>query len=500
MTEEKAMHGLFSVAQVRAIEQAAAASLPPGTLMERAGRAAAGQALQLLAGIPAPRVLVLAGPGNNGGDALEVAANLAQANVDVCVVLTHPEKEYASFEARRALERAKASSAAIGTAPDGDWDLAVDGMFGIGLQRPLDDRTLPLLERVQAAGRPVLALDCPSGLDVDTGSPLGVAVRASHTATFIADKPGLHTGRGREYAGQVTVHSLDVGDDCFPETKRFLNAPELFAFNLAPRAVDSHKGRFGDVAILGGADGMAGAPVLSARAALYGGAGRVLAFMLARSLPYDPVQPEIMFRDASTYEKQTTSVVVGPGLGNTPEAIKLLLAALDDPAPLVLDADALNLLALSPDLRARLRTHGDSILTPHPLEAARLLDECTANVQSDRLASAATLAKELNGIVVLKGAGTVIAAPDGRIVINGTGNPGLASAGTGDVLAGLAGALLAQGWPAWEAAIGSVYMHGLAADQLVANGIGPIGLTAGELPAAIRTVRNQLTRSALLQS
>jgi hydroxyethylthiazole kinase-like uncharacterized protein yjeF len=487
------MHGLFSVAQVRAIEAAAAADLPPGALMERAGRAAAEHALQLLGGIAAPRVLVVAGPGNNGGDALEVAAHLAQSNVDVAVYLLHPERQYAAPEAQRALARARASSAAFIERLDHQWDLAVDGMFGIGLQRPPEQRALECIELLNGSGKPVLAIDCPSGVDVDTGAIPGLAVRASHTITFIADKPGLHTGAGREHAGRVAVDHLRVEQALYPAPFAAANSPALFARRLTRRPVDSHKGRFGDVAILGGAEGMAGAAVLSARAALFGGAGRVMAVMLARGMPYDPVQPEVMFRDAGSFDMDSTAYVAGPGLGTTPEAIRLLLQALATPAPLVLDADALNLLALSDDLRRRLRARGNAILTPHPLEAARLLQSTTAEVQANRFAAAATLAAGTGCIVVLKGAGSVIATPDGELVVNPTGNPGLATAGTGDILAGLAGSLLAQGWPCREAALGSVYMHGLAADRLVEQGIGPIGLTAGELPAAIRAIRNELS-------
>lgn len=488
------MSGLFSLAQLRAIEQSAAATLPPGTLMERAGRAAAEYAYGLLAGIAAPRVLVLAGPGNNGGDALEVAARLSHSTATVQVFLTHPGKQYASPEAQRALERARSSNAVFVEDLDHlEWDLAIDGMFGIGLQRPVEGRALDCIGRLNHANKMVLALDCPSGLDADSGAVTGAVVRASHTLTFIADKPGLHTGSGKEYSGHVEVDHLRVDHHFFPAPRAKLNDPALFDPYLARRPVDSHKGSFGDVAIIGGAEGMLGAPMLAARAALYGGAGRVIAAMLARGQHVDPLQPEIMFRDAATFEIDSTACACGPGLGKTPEATRLLVRALDSAAQLVLDADALNLVALSDSLRERLRARGKAILTPHPLEAARLSGRSTAEIQADRVGSAAALAAQFRCVVVLKGAGTVIAMPDGELVVNGTGNPGLATAGTGDVLAGLAGSLLAQGWPYREAALGSVYMHGQAADDLVEQGIGPVGLTAGELAPAIRAVRNALS-------
>jgi hydroxyethylthiazole kinase-like uncharacterized protein yjeF len=487
------LSGFFSVAQIRAIEHAAGLTLPPGTLMERAGRAAAEQALLLLAGVASPRVMVVAGPGNNGGDALEVAAHLAQSHVDVRVCQTHPSRPYAAPEAQRALDRARASGADFVEDLDGKWDLAIDGIFGIGLQRPIDGNALHCVASLNSAGRPVLALDCPSGVNADTGAVAGAAVRAAHTVTFIADKPGLHTGTGKEHAGRVTVENLRIEKFHIPAPVAKRNAIELFKTFLTRRPVDSHKGRFGDVAIIGGAEGMAGAPVLASRAALYAGAGRVITVTLARGMTVDPVQPEIMVRDAAGFEMDSSALVVGPGLGKTPEAIRLLLRALESASPLVLDADALNLLALSPDLLQRLRARKHTILTPHPLEAARLAGKSTTEIQADRLSFAASLAGKTNCVVILKGAGTVIASPGGEIVINDTGNPGLATAGTGDVLAGLAGSLLAQGWPCRDAALGSVYMHGLAADRLVEQGVGPIGLTAGELATAIRAIRNELS-------
>lgn len=488
------MHGLFSIAQVRAIEHAAASTLPPGTLMERAGRAAADYAFELLAGITAPKVLVIAGPGNNGGDALEVAANLSQSNVNVLVYLTHPGKPYASPESQRALERARSSNASFVEDLDHlGWDLAIDGMFGIGLQRPLEGRPLDCIGRLNNARKPVLALDCPSGLNADTGAVRGAVVRASHTITFIADKPGLHTGAGKEYSGQVAVDHLRVDHRYFPAPVAKLNDPMLFDPYLAHRPVDSHKGSFGDVAIVGGAEGMLGAAMLASRAALYSGAGRVITALLARGHHVDPLQPEIMYRDAITFDIESDACVCGPGLGKTPEATRLLIRAMDSDAQLVLDADALNLVALSENLRERLRARGKAILTPHPLEAARLSGRPVAEIQADRVGSAAALAALFRCVVVLKGAGTVIAMPDGELVVNGTGNPGLATAGTGDVLAGLAGSLLAQGWPYREAALASVYMHGQAADDLVEQGLGPVGLTAGELAPAIRSVRNTLS-------
>lgn len=487
---------LYSVAQIRAIERSAQAGLAPGALMRCAGEAASAYALELLGGFPTGTVLVLAGPGNNGGDALEVAANLANLGVQVEVV--HLAGAAPSPEAARALERARASRARFVDEVAGGrhWCLVVDGLFGIGLARPLSGRARELAELAGGMDCPVLALDVPSGLDADTGAvvgPDGAAVCASHTITFLGNKPGLHTGDGCDYAGRVHVSSLATDGLHGEAAQARLNGPPSFARALAPRRRNTHKGSFGDVAVVGGARGMAGAAMLAARAALYAGAGRVFAATLDAGLGVDPQQPEIMFRDAAGFDFQGRTAVAGPGMGDTPAAERLLQKILDGDGPLLLDADALNLVAASPALQERVRAHqGPVVLTPHPLEAARLLGVTAAIVQADRLEHARELAMRLDAVAILKGAGSVIARPDGEVAINTTGNPGLATGGTGDVLAGLCGALLAQGWPAWEAALSAAWLHGMAADRLVEDGIGPIGLVAGELPRAIRAELNAL--------
>jgi hydroxyethylthiazole kinase-like uncharacterized protein yjeF len=488
---------LYSCAQIRAIEHAAQAVLPPGALMERAGLAASACALELLGGAAGGAVLVLAGPGNNGGDGLELAANLADQGAEV--ELLHLASERApSFEAGRALQRARAAGVRfVDDVPAGrPWRLVVDALFGIGLARALAGRARELALWTAQADCPVLALDLPSGLDADTGAvvgPDGVAVRATHTITFLGNKPGLHTGEGCDHAGIVRVDGLGAEGLHQEAAQACLNGPALFETWLRPRRSNSHKGSYGDVAVLGGARGMLGAAVLAARGALYGGAGRVFAATLDAGAGLDPLQPEIMFRAAAGMAFTGRTVVAGPGLGDADEAIHLFGKALDANGPLVADADALNLGAARPELQARLAAHGGPlVLTPHPLEAARLLGVTAPIVQADRLENARELAMRLNAVVVLKGAGSVIARPDGFVAVNGSGNPGLATGGSGDVLAGFCGALLAQGWPAWEAALGAVWMHGAAADRLAAQGHGPIGMTAGELPRALRSVYNEL--------
>ena len=490
---------LYTVAQLRAIEQAAYAGLAPGALMQRAGRAAADYALELLGDRRDLPVLVLAGPGNNGGDALEAAANLAEAGVDA-TVLHLPGRRDASTETAAAYERARAGSVGwIDMLPPGaEWGLVIDGLFGIGLERPVDGDYREVVVGLESIRCPVLALDVPSGLDADTGAvigPDGIAVRATHTITFLGDKAGLHTADGRDHAGEVRVDMLGIDLDVLARATARLNGLSLFASRFTARRHNTHKGSFGDVAIVGGAHGMAGAPVLSARGALYAGAGRVYVAALNTPPGYDSSQPEIMFRAADDFDFFGRTLVIGPGMGDSANAIRLLAKALDSDSPLVIDADALNLIGASPDLQSRLAQRtAPAVLTPHPLEGARLLGMTAAVVQSDRLEAAREMALRTNATVILKGSGTVIARPDGEVLVNPTGNAGLATAGSGDVLAGICGALLAQGWTGWEAAAAATWIHGAAADALVDEGVGPIGMTAGELPAAVRKVLNRLVK------
>lgn len=497
------MNPLYTVADIRAIERAAAATLPPGALMQRAGQSGANAALDLLPISTAQaRVLVLAGPGDNGGDALEAAAHLSFTGARVTLIHYPPaDPDAASAERQAALARAQSSEARFRAADDADiggtdWNLVIDGLFGIGLKRPLGGALRTLVDSVNQLRCSVLALDVPSGLDADTGrvvGPDGVAIRATHTISFIGNKPGLHTCDGRDYAGLVDVARLEIDASHFAPATLHLNDVKFFARHLRARRHNTHKGSYGSVAVIGGAQGMRGAPILAARAALHSGAGRVQTLFVDEPLAADPGQPELMCRAARDFDLNQATLVIGPGLGTSTAAHSLLAGAIASSSALVADADALNLLAADGALQHALAQRAAPVvLTPHPLEAARLLGAGIEAVQADRLTAARTLASRLRAVVVLKGSGTVIAAPDGDAVINNTGNPALATAGTGDVLAGLCGALLAQGWPHWEAALAAVWLHGMAADVLVTEGCGPIGLTAGELIAAIRTALNRM--------
>lgn len=493
---------LYSVKDLRAIEAAAQAQLPPHALMQRAGRAAAQWARELLKREDA-RVLAVAGPGNNGGDALEAALCLCQAGIDAQVLLLADAAQLVG-DAALALQRASQHAVPIHGADTAaalfaqDWDLVLDGLFGIGLTRAIAGPARAAVLALNALPCPVLALDLPSGLDADTGRVVGadgVAVRASHTLSFIAGKPGLLTGAARDLVGQLRIDDLAIDAALFPAAQARAASVAGFAACLQTRRHDSHKGSYGDVIMLGGAQGMTGAPVLGARAALHCGAGRVHIGFIDPGLAADAGQPELMCRQAEDLDFNTGICVAGPGMGQQRLAADHLARALSSSAPLVLDADALNLVAAESALRLRLQSRrAPALITPHPLEAARLLGSSVATVQNDRLAAARALAADLHAIVILKGSGSVLARPDGQVVINTTGNPALATAGSGDVLAGVCGALLAQGWPAWEAAQGATWMHGAAADRLVEQGVGPIGLVASELIPALRSMLNALVR------
>ncbi|HEX2531863.1 MAG TPA: NAD(P)H-hydrate dehydratase, partial [Burkholderiaceae bacterium] len=395
--------------------------------MQRAGAAAAQASLRLLSGDTADtRILVIAGPGNNGGDALEAAAHLAQAGMRVTVLLyADPTKQ--GTDAQHALQRARAATVDFPktdhfqvTAASG-YALVLDGLFGIGLTRPITGTLRTLIEQVNLLNIPVLALDVPSGLNADSGSLIGdaIAVRATHTITFIGAKPGLYTGWGRDCAGEIEISGLGIDGKYFPQTHTRLTDVAHFAASLRQRIQNSHKGSYGSVIVLGGTHGMAGAPILAARAALNCGAGRVYAAFVGDAPAYDPPQPELMCKSASEIDLTSAVLVVGPGLGHSRMACDLLGQALDTRSPLVLDADALNLVASEPELQRKLAGRGgNAIITPHPLEAARLLASSSAQVQSDRLVAARELARRFNAIAVLKGSGTVVAHPDGDAAIN----------------------------------------------------------------------------------
>jgi hydroxyethylthiazole kinase-like uncharacterized protein yjeF len=471
--------------------------------MQRAGLAAADLARALCSDQGAA-ILILAGPGNNGGDAFEAACHLRRRFYEVSVVFTG-DTEKLPTDAAAAYQRfLDTGGSTLNNIPDNArWSLIIDGLFGIGLQREVSGQAGELVLAANAlAARdrcPLLALDCPSGLDADTGQRRGETIRASHTISFIAGKPGLYTGDGPDYCGLVSIATLGLNAPEISPAPGAVIGCDLFATYLQPRARNSHKGSHGNAGILGGASSMVGAAFLAGRAALKLGSGRVYIGLLdAQSTEFDPLQPELMLRQPeSLFAAGLTALACGPGMGSSHQAVVLLDEACALDLPLVLDADALNLVAEEGNLQVALASRSaPTLLTPHPAEAARLLDRDTADIQTDRITAALEIASRYNAHVALKGCGTIVATPDGRWFVNTTGNPGLASAGTGDVLTGFISALLAQGWPALEALLAAVHLHGAAADSLLAREIGPIGLTAGELIDSARFCFNRWINDA----
>ena len=481
-------------ADVRAIEAATAAAPSPPQLMEKAGLAAAEIARDVSGGTGKP-VLVLAGPGNNGGDAFVLARHLRQWYFKVTVVFAGDEKKL-SADSTAALRAWRAAGGSISEAVPAaqDWGLVVDGVFGIGLEREVTGRYAEWVAAINGFGAPILAIDAPSGLQSDTGRVMGCAVRATHTVTFIALKPGLLTLDGPDHCGDIHVRALGLDVQTLRLARGFLIGREVLDGALKPRARNSHKGDYGSVGIIGGDHGMVGAALLAGRAALRMGSGRVYIGLLARDArPVDPDQPELMLRTADEVLKlgHLSCLAIGPDLGQMPDAAFYLGVALESPLPLVLDADALNLIAAGARLAETLRARkAPSLLTPHPAEAARLLGTSTREVQNDRVGTAIRLAEEFKSLIVLKGAGSICAAPKETWHINTSGNPGMASAGMGDVLTGMIAALLAQGVNAKTALLAAVYLHGAAADKAVAGGAGPVGLTASETIEAARSLLN----------
>jgi len=489
---------LLGIAATRKVEGEALAALPPFTLMARAGEAVARLALAVAP--HAQRIAVFVGPGNNGGDGIEAATRLCSWGKEATVIRVGGDAAVPP-DAARALARAGDAGVEM-RAFDFDEpigadrpDLVIDALLGIGASRPPEGAIAAAIGRiadVAALGARVLAIDVPSGLDVDRGQPLGGAcVRADDTLTLIAPKPGLFTGSGRDHAGRIWCARLGVAA-ADASADAWLVGTRDPACASPPRRQASHKGSFGDVAIVGGSPGMAGAAWLAARAAHAAGAGRVFVDVLGAgegagtneaSPDIDPVRPELMFRcawsgsDASVIAAAT--VVCGCGGGDAVRAT--LPKLLSTGARLVLDADALNAIAADPSLRAlaaaRERRGHATIMTPHPLEAARLLATTAAAVQADRVGAARELSTRFASVAVLKGSGTIITAADGRARISVTGNASLASAGTGDVLAGWIGgrwASLAEN--AFDIATRAVIEHGAAAEP---QGRG--ALRAGDL-------------------
>ncbi len=483
---------LYSAAQARQVDSLAIASgISGGTLMARAGATAFAV---LRAHWPqARRIAVLCGVGSNAGDGLVLARLARVAGYDVSVLCVG-DISVLRGDALQALNDYRAAGGVPQDFIEADLaaaDVLVDALFGTGLTREVGGAWRASVEAINAAAAPVLALDLPSGLHADSGAVLGSAVRAAVTVTFIARKQGLYTGAGRAHAGRIICDDLGVPSSVYTviSPDALLLAQDALVDRLSPRARDAHKGSFGRVLVVGGEQGMSGAVRLAAEAAARVGAGLVsVATRAAHAAIVSAVRPELLCYGVETAAQlapllaRANIVAIGPGLGQNKWARELLGRVLDTQLPLVVDADALNLLAREP-LR---RDHW--ILTPHPGEAARLLQCCTAEIEADRYRAVRELAARYGGVVVLKGAGTLIARQGAPVMVCAAGNPGMASGGMGDVLTGVIAGLLAQGLPWYEAAYTGVLAHGLAGDAAARD--GERGLLAGDLLECLRRIVN----------
>ncbi len=474
------MHGVYSVDEVRAGEQALMARRPEGALMQRAANGLAVQCSQLLCaqsrgGVYGARVVLLVGAGNNGGDALYAGARLAARGALVTAVLIDAERAHAGGLAalRRNGGRVAGPSSVRGA------DLVIDGILGIGGHGGLRE---PAAELARVARESLtVAVDLPSGVDADTGAVTGEAVHADVTVTFGVLKPGVVAGRGAELAGEVRLVDIGLRDVLGPAATHVLEAGDVRDQLHVPRAADDKYTR-GVVGVVAGSAQYGGAGVLATGSALCGGSGMV---RYAGGSP-DQIRaryPEVIVHpDATPSELRVQAWVVGPGMGTDDAAAGLLADVLSTDVPVIVDADAITLLAERPELvRDRQAT---TVLTPHDREFERIAGE----IGDDRLGAARRAARELRATVLLKGNTTVVAAPDGSSYVNPTGTPWLATAGSGDVLSGLLGALLASGLDAPLAAASAAYLHGVAGQRAAVAGPPTAPDVLAELRPAIHAL------------
>ena len=483
---------LLDAAALRGIETRAAASLGDGfELMRRAGQAAWREVLERWP--QALRIVVVCGPGNNGGDGYVLARQALMSGRQVEVVRL-PQHEPHSELATRARGDYQAAYGRVQSFAEQlpVADLVVDALFGLGLSRAPDADTSTLIEAINTHAAPVFSLDAPSGVDCDLGSVPGVAVRATHTLEFIARKKGLCTGASLDHVGTLALATLDVPANLVEDaaaSATLLEARDLSRW-LHPRRRDTHKGANGRVLCIGGDFGGGGAILLCAEAALRCGAGLVDVATRGMHLPALLVRsPEALAHEVDDGSglhdllEKAGVVAIGPGLGQREWGAMLYRGAMSAGKPLVLDADALNLLAMSADALP-----ADSIITPHPGEAARLLGIPAADVQRDRYGAARELASRYRCTVVLKGAGSIVASPEHMPRVIGAGNPGMAVGGMGDVLTGTIASLRAQGLGAFDAACAGALLHAVAGDA--ASEHGERGLLPSDLMPSLRQFAN----------
>jgi NAD(P)H-hydrate epimerase len=506
---------LVTAAEMRELDRAAikGRKVPSLRLMENAGNAVAREMERRFGSLRGKTVTIVSGKGQNGGDGLVVARLLRQKGCKARVaLLTAPSalKGDAAANLKR-FQRAGGRCHAIETDANltavlgpllQTSDLLVDAIFGTGLNAPVKGVAASAIALMNASSRPIVAIDLPSGLDADTGTVLGTAVTATLTVTLARPKRGLYLGVGPNYAGVICVADIGIPADLIATAK--IPVTLLDAASIRPllpiRHRTAHKGTFGHAGLIAGSAGKTGAAAMAAMAALRIGAGLVTVatarsvsdvleakLLEAMTFPVPETEARTLSKQAleslRAFAADKTALAIGPGIGTHPDTQTLVHNLLVEVnKPMVLDADGLNALAGHREMLSR--AGGPLILTPHPGEMARLLGITSAEVQRDRLGVAARLAREQHVCVVLKGAGTIVAGPDGRLAVNSTGNPGMATAGTGDVLTGIITGLLAQGLSAWDAACAGVYLHGLAGD-LAASEQSEMGLIAGDVIQAI---------------
>jgi hydroxyethylthiazole kinase-like uncharacterized protein yjeF len=480
---------------MRVLEHAALAALEiSGFALMR--RAAAAALASLRRHWPqAGRIAIFCGSGNNGGDGflLGVLAREAGLMVDMIELGSDPHGDaaLAREEWRRTGGEIRAWHAGL-ELPDAQ--VLVDALFGIGLNRAIEGTAAELVTWINHDGRPVLAIDVPSGLDADSGTCAGVAISAAVTVTFIAAKRGLHSGHAADHVGTIELAGLGVPDRVFAATPA--DASLLSAATLPRRSRYTNKGDNGHVLVIGGDHGMAGAIRLAGESALRTGAGLVsIATRTDHVTALNAGRPELMAHGVDGPQalhallERASVLAVGPGLGHGAWGHALWLTALDSRQPLVLDADGLNLLAREPR-----RFDFPVVLTPHPGEAARLLQRSIPDIEKDRFAAVREIARRYRAVVVLKGSGSLVADPDGRLDVCPWGNPGMASGGMGDLLTGVIAALLGQGGTAWQAACMGVGLHARAGD--LAAAAGERGLIASDLLQPLHALVNAIEDAA----
>ena len=485
---------LYRAEQVRAMDHYAIKQLGiSGTvLMERAG-AAAFAVLQRR--WPQARIIaVVCGTGNNGGDGFVLARLAAEAGLDVRVLLLG-DSNHLQGDALAASQRLQ--SVDIDPVPfDADLltlcDLVVDAILGIGLQGPVEGERRAAIEAVNETGLPVLALDIPSGLNADSGEVQGVAIKASVTLCFVGIKRGLYAGQAPDYCGEIAFETLSLPDSVYAtqpvEVLRM--AYDDFKPLLTPRLRNSHKGYYGHVLIIGGESGYTGAARMAGEAAARVGAGLVsIGTRASHAAGLNAGRPELMvhgLEDETTFQRlaeRANVIAIGPGLGQGEWGQQMLGLAMESGLPMVVDADALNILSQSP------QQHRKWILTPHCGEASRMLGQSTQEIQHDRFTAVTTLQQTYGGIAILKGAGTLVAQAEKPISLCSGGNPGMASGGMGDVLTGVIAGLLAQGLRPQDAACLGVCLHAAAGDA-AAKAAGERGLLATDLMSWVRRLAN----------